>query len=82
MRAVLSAKALNGMEGNSEFRPSLDPVVELLCMLSPLQIIYALKIQTKCFQIFNKLVNPRGVGSHDVIQKMTMEKLALCRNTT
>ena len=33
-----------------ELRQSLDPVVELLCMLSPLQVIYALKITANTSQ--------------------------------
>jgi hypothetical protein len=32
---------------DKELRLSLDPELELLCMLSPLQVIYALKVQTK-----------------------------------
>jgi len=40
---VPSARTFNGREENKELRPSLDPELELLCMLSPLQIIYALK---------------------------------------
>ncbi|OOV84057.1 hypothetical protein B1201_02105 [Acinetobacter sp. ANC 5600] len=46
MKIVLSASALNGRE-LKELRQSLDPEVELLCMLSPLQVIYALKSKGK-----------------------------------
>ncbi|OOV82755.1 hypothetical protein B1202_09915 [Acinetobacter amyesii] len=46
MKTVLSASALNGRE-LKELRQSLDPEVELLCMLSPLQVIYALKSKGK-----------------------------------
>ncbi|EGJ65324.1 hypothetical protein HMPREF0022_03614 [Acinetobacter baumannii 6014059] len=44
---MLSARTFNGREENKELRPSLDPELELLCMLSPLQVIYALKVRQK-----------------------------------
>jgi len=37
-----------------ELRQSLDPEVELLCMLSPLQVIYALKSEDKNVSDFLK----------------------------
>jgi hypothetical protein len=37
----------NGREKVNELRQSLDPEVELLCMLSPLQVIYALERKGK-----------------------------------
>jgi hypothetical protein len=43
----VSAKAFKGREKVNELRLSLDPEDELLCMLSPLQVIYAQKIQSK-----------------------------------
>ncbi|KAB0626702.1 hypothetical protein F7P75_08260 [Acinetobacter gandensis] len=46
MATVQSARALNGRE-LKELRQSLNPEVELLCMLSPLQVIYALKSKGK-----------------------------------
>ena len=39
--------AFNGREKVNELRQSLDPEVELLCMLSPLQVIYALERKGK-----------------------------------
>lgn len=44
---VLKARAFNGREKVNELRQSLDPEVELLCMLSPLQVIYALERKGK-----------------------------------
>jgi hypothetical protein len=39
------ARAWNGSLEDKELRLGLDPELELLCMLSPLQVIYAQKVQ-------------------------------------
>ncbi|AWD71427.1 hypothetical protein HADU_10781 [Acinetobacter sp. HA] len=41
--AVLNTRIFTGREENKDLRQSLDPEDELLCMLSPLQVIYALE---------------------------------------
>jgi len=59
INAELSASVLREREKN-ELRQSLDPEVELLCMLSPLHVIYALKskkhnaLDSQKFDKFNK----------------------------
>ena len=39
------ARAWNGSFEDKELRLGLDPELELLCMLSPLQVIYAQKLR-------------------------------------
>jgi len=62
INAVLSTSAFKGREEITDLRQSLDPVDELLCMLSPLQVIYALKITANKARNFNSLINSIRVG--------------------
>ena len=43
--AVASASTFTGREEVTDLRLSLAPEVELLCMLSPLQVIYARQVK-------------------------------------
>ena len=46
-KSVPNARIFKEREKVKELRQSLDPEVELLCMLSPLQVIYALERKGK-----------------------------------
>jgi hypothetical protein len=75
--------AFNGREKVNELRQSLDPEVELLCMLSPLQVIYALEHKGKNMPLneFKLSKFNKRLGIHDVIQN-DMGLRRLCRKTT
>ena len=62
---MLSARTFNGREENKELRLSLDPELELLCMLSPLQIIYALKAQKTKTSLLKVDKFDKGWASHE-----------------
>jgi hypothetical protein len=59
---VLNARIFNEREEVNGLRQSLAPEVELLCMLSPLQVIYALKAKANRPQTFTSLINSIRVG--------------------
>ena len=62
MSKVLNARIFKDREALKELRLSLAPEVELLSMLSPLQVIYALKSKGGHASDFYKLINSIRVG--------------------
>ncbi|AYO53619.1 hypothetical protein CDG68_08205 [Acinetobacter wuhouensis] len=66
-------KALIGRLRKNELRQSLDPEVELLCMLSPLQVIYCpKKLQAQQYLNSLTLLNSIRVGIHERHSKNDM----------
>ena len=59
------ARAWNGNLEDKELRLGLDPELELLCMLSPLQIIYALKAQKTKTSLLKVDKFDKGWASHE-----------------
>ena len=62
------ARAWNGSLEDKELRPGLDPELELLCMLSPLQVIYAQKLSKTQLELLKVDKFNKGWANHDVIQ--------------
>ena len=62
------ARAWNGSLEDKELRLGLDPELELLCMLSPLQVIYAQKLSKTQLELLKVDKFNKGWANHDVIQ--------------